>query len=59
LLIPIAAHILHSIANQIIEEMMLSFDIQKEPYGVLFVKDVTNAYKLGTELKGDEVLVSK
>ena len=48
-----------SIVNQIIEEIMNSFDKQDEPYGVLFVKDVTNAYELGTEVKGDEVLVSK
>ena len=48
-----------SIVNQIIEEMMGSFDMKEEPYGVLFVKDVINAYELGTELKGDEVLVSK
>jgi nitrogen regulatory protein P-II 1 len=48
-----------SIVNQIIEELMRSFDIQEEPYGVLFVKDVTNAYELGTKLEGDEVLVSK
>ncbi|MDF0680839.1 MAG: P-II family nitrogen regulator [Candidatus Nitrosocosmicus sp.] len=48
-----------SIVNQIIEEIMHSFDKQDEPYGVLFVKDVTNAYELGTELKGDGVLVSK
>ena len=48
-----------SIVNQIIEELMRSFDMQEEPYGVLFVKDVTNAYELGTKLEGDEVLVSK
>jgi len=48
-----------SIVNQIIEEIMNSFDKQDEPYGVLFVKDVTNAYELGTEVKGNEVLVSK
>ena len=48
-----------SIVNQIIDEIINSFDKQDEPYGVLFVKDVTSAYELGTELKGDEVLVSK
>ncbi len=48
-----------SIVSQIIEEMMRSFDMLEEPYGVLFVKDVNNAYELGTELKGDKVLVSK
>ena len=51
--------VLDSIVSQIIEEMMPSFDIPEELYGVLFVKDVTNAYELGTELKGIEVLVSK
>jgi nitrogen regulatory protein P-II 1 len=48
----------NSIVSLVIEEMMLSFDILEEPYDVLFVKDVTNAYELGPELKGDEVLVS-
>lgn len=48
-----------SIVYQIIEEMVRSFDMLEEPYGVLFVKDVPNAYELGTKLKDDEVLVSK
>jgi nitrogen regulatory protein P-II 1 len=39
--------------------MMHSFDLLEESYGVLFTKDVTIAYELGTELKGDEVIVSK
>jgi nitrogen regulatory protein P-II 1 len=47
------------IRGPIIEEMMSSFDLLEESYGVVFVKDVTTAYELGTELKGDEVLVSK
>jgi nitrogen regulatory protein P-II 1 len=51
--------ILDSIVSQIIEKMMRSFGMLEEPYGVIFVKVVTNAYELGIELKGDEVLVSK
>jgi nitrogen regulatory protein P-II 1 len=35
------------IVSQVIEEMMRSFDILEEPYDVLFIKDVTNAYELG------------
>jgi nitrogen regulatory protein P-II 1 len=41
----------NSIVSLVIEEMMRSFDILEEPYDVLFVKNVTNAYELGPELK--------
>jgi nitrogen regulatory protein P-II 1 len=39
------------IVSLVIEEMMRSIDILEELYDVLFVKDVTNAYELGPELK--------
>ena len=45
-------------AKSIIEEILNSFGEQKEPYGMLFVKDVFNAYEIGTKLTGDEVLYS-
>ncbi len=48
-----------SIAESIVEEILNSFDTQSEPYGVLFIKDVSNAYELGTKLTGDNVLYSK
>lgn len=46
-------------AAQIVKEIINSFEFKDEPYGVLFIKDVTDAYELGTSVKGDGVLVSK
>jgi nitrogen regulatory protein P-II 1 len=48
-----------TLAPQIVKEIIDNFDLKEEPYGVLFVKDVTDAYELGTVVKGDEVLISK
>lgn len=48
-----------ALVDTIVKEIMDSFDFKEEPYGVLFVKDVSNAFELGTILKGDEVLVSQ
>ena len=46
-------------ASQIIKEILDSFGSKDEPDGVLFVKDVSEVYELGSTLKGDEVLVSR
>jgi nitrogen regulatory protein P-II 1 len=46
-------------AKPIIEEILNSFDEQEEPYGMLFVKDVSGAYEIGTRLTGDTVLYSQ
>jgi nitrogen regulatory protein P-II 1 len=46
-------------AKLILEEIKNSFELQTEPYGVIFVKDVSGAFELGTNLIGDEVLFSK
>jgi nitrogen regulatory protein P-II 1 len=48
-----------SIVKLIVDEIINSFDAQIEPYGVLFIKDVSNAYELGTKVTGDEVLLAK
>jgi nitrogen regulatory protein P-II 1 len=48
-----------SIAKLILEEIKNSFELQTEPYGVIFVKDVSDAFELGTNLIGDDVLISK
>ena len=48
-----------SIAKLILEDIKNSFELQTEPYGVLFVKDVSDAFELGTNLTGDDVLFSK
>ncbi|HEY0580027.1 MAG TPA: P-II family nitrogen regulator [Candidatus Nitrosocosmicus sp.] len=46
-------------AKLILEEIKNSFELQTEPYGVIFIKDVSDAFELGTNLTGDDVLFSK
>jgi len=48
-----------SSAKKIVDELVNSFGEGSEPYGVLFVKDVTDAYQLGTKLVGEEMLAHK
>ena len=48
-----------SSAKKIVDELIDCFGDASEPYGVLFVKDVTDAYQLGTKLVGDEILTPK
>ncbi len=48
-----------SIAKSIVDAIRNGFELQTEPYGVLFIKDVSNAYELGTNLTGDDVLLAK
>ena len=44
--------------DTIVNEITKSFDSKEEPFGVLFVKDVLNAYELGTNLRDDALLIS-
>ena len=46
-------------AMKIVDELVNSFGDASEPYGVLFVKDVTDAYQLGTKMVGEEILTPK
>jgi nitrogen regulatory protein P-II 1 len=46
-------------AKLILEEIKNSFELQTEPYGVIFIKDVSDAFEIGTNLSGDDVLFSK
>ena len=48
-----------SSAKQIVDELLNIFSPASEPYGVIFIKDVSDAYELGTKLRGDDVLSSK
>lgn len=48
-----------SSAIKIDDELVNSFGEEPEPYGALFVKNVTDAYQLGTKLVGDEMLAPK
>ncbi len=44
-----------STAKDIIDELLNSFGLASEPYGVMFLKEVSNAYELGTKNTGDNV----
>ena len=46
-----------SSANQIVEDILNT--LNSEAHGMIFVKDVTGAYEIGTNLKGDSVLTPK
>ncbi|MGB7632399.1 MAG: hypothetical protein WBL68_01620 [Nitrososphaeraceae archaeon] len=48
-----------SSAKKIVGELIDCSGDAPEPYGVHFVKDVTDAYQLGTKLVGDEILTPK
>ena len=48
-----------SSAKQIVDELLNIFSPASEPYGVIFIKDVSDAYELGTKLRDDDVLSSK
>lgn len=49
-----------SSVQNIIDEILNSFgSSSSEPYGVMFVKEVSNAYELGTKIIGDNVVSSK
>jgi nitrogen regulatory protein P-II 1 len=48
-----------SSAKQIVDELLTSFDATSEPYGVMFIKDISTAYELGSSVIGDEVLSSR
>jgi nitrogen regulatory protein P-II 1 len=41
-----------TVTRKIVDELVNSFGEASEHYGVLFVKDVTDAYQLGTKLVG-------
>ncbi|MDR4491777.1 MAG: P-II family nitrogen regulator [Candidatus Nitrosocosmicus sp.] len=45
--------------DTIVHEIAKSFENKKESSGVLFVKDVLNAYELGTNLQDDALLISQ
>jgi nitrogen regulatory protein P-II 1 len=43
----------------IVNEITNSFESKEGPFGVLFVKDVLNAYELGTTLRDDALLITQ
>ena len=50
-----------SLVNQILEDISNSLGqhARKEAHGMIFIKDVYDAYEIGTKQRGEAVLVSK
>ena len=42
-----------SLAKPIIEDLVDTMGSENKPRGIVFVKDVSNAYEIGTKLSGD------
>ena len=45
--------------KSIIEEILNRFGELKDPAGIIFVKEVSSAIELGTNLTGDKILYSQ
>ena len=48
-----------SSADQIVEYILDNLSPDTEAHGMIFVKDVSGAYEIGTKLKGESVLTPK
>jgi nitrogen regulatory protein P-II 1 len=48
-----------SSANQLVEYILDNLSPDTEAHGMIFVKDVSGAYEIGTKLKGESVLTPK
>jgi nitrogen regulatory protein P-II 1 len=48
-----------SSADQIVEDILDNLSPDTEAHGMIFVKDVSGAYEIGTKLKGESVLTPK
>jgi nitrogen regulatory protein P-II 1 len=48
-----------SSADQIVEDILDNLSPDTAAHGMIFVKDVTGAYEIGTKLKGESVLTPK
>ena len=46
-------------AKEIIEEITNSIGSESDPQGMIFVKDVSSAYEIGTKKSGDMVLAPR
>ena len=46
-------------ADSIVQELVKSIGTESEPGGLVFVKDVSNAYLLGTSRSGESMLIKE
>ena len=47
-----------SSVKEIIDDLVGGLGSENEPRGVIFVKDVSNAYEIGTKLSGDVLVMT-
>ena len=48
-----------SLADKIVQDMLDNLYPNTEPHGMIFVKEVSGAYEIGTKLQGESVLSPK
>jgi nitrogen regulatory protein P-II 1 len=48
-----------SAMNQIVDDILNSLNPGKEAHGMIFIKDVSDVYEIGTKQRGEAVLSSK
>ncbi|HET7641867.1 MAG TPA: P-II family nitrogen regulator [Nitrososphaeraceae archaeon] len=48
-----------SLADKIVEDILDNLYPNTEPHGMIFVKEVSGAYEIGTKLQGESVLSPK
>jgi nitrogen regulatory protein P-II 1 len=48
-----------SSAKDIVEDLITNLGSQSEPPGMVFVKEVSNAYETGTKQSGESILTPK
>ena len=44
--------------NQIVDDILNKLNPRKEAHGMIFIKDVSDAYEIGTKQRGEAVLSS-
>ena len=48
-----------SVVNEIVDDMLNNINPGKDAHGMIFIKDVSDAYELGTKQRGEAVLSSR
>jgi nitrogen regulatory protein PII len=48
-----------SAMNQIVDDILNNLNPGKEAHGMIFIKDTSDAYEIGTKQRGEVVLSSK
>ena len=55
----VETYVTDSAAKEIVEDLINTLGSASDPRGVVFVKEVSSAYELGTKLSGEAILTAK